>query len=79
MVAAANILGKSMMIRVWDEDRRDCFMAEATRVLQEAGKQVGGMAARQKALRWDINWAKWKRQVGVGADHPNLNFCQDGI
>ena len=59
MVAAADILAKSMLPRVWNDDRKKLFLAAATRVMQAGGgaRQVGGGAGRQKAVRGGRYWA----------------------
>ena len=52
MVAAADILAKNMLPRVWNDDRKKLFLAAATRVMQ-----AGGGAGRQKAVRGGRYWA----------------------
>ncbi len=69
MVAAADILAKSIMIRVWCKDRRQLFLAAATKALQEAvggvaGRQAGGASGRRKLLVGEANGLKGERQVG---------------
>ena len=57
MVAAANILAKSMMIRMWDTLEL-CLAADTRDLLQAVGEVVGGLgqvefraAAKQAAVR----------------------------